>query len=178
MIYGHLRRRARSIRSGSTRREKLSPRIGVMNEANCRARRRVCRSHRLDWRSAEADRTAHFPRRDFGDVISVDCARRQVSYAEAGRSVVLTYDGLVFALGSELVRPEIVHWRVSGRNPLRWNCIVLHSPAIEAIWHIRPSFWDLPHSATAHPLDAGPAWLPRTAPARSTISSRKCVAAS
>ena len=42
-----------------------------------------------------------------GDVISVDCARRQVSYAEAGRSVVLTYDGLVFALGSELVRPPI-----------------------------------------------------------------------
>ena len=42
-----------------------------------------------------------------GDVISVDCARRQVSYAEAGRSFVLTYDGLVFALGSELVRPPI-----------------------------------------------------------------------
>ena len=66
-----------------------------------------------------------------GDVISVDCARRQVSYAEAGRSVVLTYDGLVFALGSELVRPEIVHWRVSGRNPLRWNCIVPQPPATE-----------------------------------------------
>ena len=42
-----------------------------------------------------------------GDVISVDCARRQVSYTEAGRRVVLTYDGLVFALGSELVRPPI-----------------------------------------------------------------------
>ena len=42
-----------------------------------------------------------------GEVISVDCARRQVSYSEAGRSVVLTYDGLVFALGSELFRPPI-----------------------------------------------------------------------
>src|SRR6476646_9718456 len=42
-----------------------------------------------------------------GDVISVDCARRQVSYAEAGRSVVLTYTGLVLALGSALVRRPI-----------------------------------------------------------------------
>jgi hypothetical protein len=64
-------------------------------------------------------------------VILVDCARSQVSYAEAGRSVVLTYDGLVFALGSELIRPEILRWRVSGRNPSRWNRIVPQPPAAE-----------------------------------------------
>jgi len=66
-----------------------------------------------------------------GEVISVDCARRQVSYSEAGRSVILTYDGLVFALGSELFRPEIVHWRVSCRNPLGWNCTAPQPPATE-----------------------------------------------
>ena len=44
---------------------------------------------------------------------------------------VLTYDGLVFALGSELIRPEFVHWRVSGRNPSRWNSIVPQPPATE-----------------------------------------------
>jgi NADH:ubiquinone reductase (H+-translocating) len=42
-----------------------------------------------------------------GDVVSLDCARHQVCYAEAGRTVALTYDRLVFALGSELVRPPI-----------------------------------------------------------------------
>jgi NADH dehydrogenase len=42
-----------------------------------------------------------------GDVVSVDCARRQVCCTEAGRTVALTYDRLVFALGSRLVHPPI-----------------------------------------------------------------------
>src|SRR4051812_29868423 len=106
-----------------------------MNEANYPARRRGCRSHRRCWRSAGVDRTAHFPRRE----ISVTVVNRDPWHsirvrnyesdlsdvrvpldAVLGPIGVLTYDGLVFVLGSELIRPEIVHWRVSGRNPLRW----------------------------------------------------------
>ena len=42
-----------------------------------------------------------------GDVVGIDCARRQVSCMQSGRTVTLTYDRLVFALGSELVRPPV-----------------------------------------------------------------------
>jgi NADH dehydrogenase len=42
-----------------------------------------------------------------GDVVSVDCERRRVCCAQAGQTVTLSYDRLVFALGSELVRPPI-----------------------------------------------------------------------
>jgi NADH dehydrogenase len=42
-----------------------------------------------------------------GDVVAIDCARRQVRCEQAGQTVTLTYDRLVFALGSELVRPPV-----------------------------------------------------------------------
>jgi len=42
-----------------------------------------------------------------GDVTGLDCARHEVSCRIAGRVETLTYDKLVFALGSELVRPPI-----------------------------------------------------------------------
>jgi NADH dehydrogenase len=42
-----------------------------------------------------------------GDVVAIDCERRQVCCAQAGGTVALTYDRLVFALGSELLRPPI-----------------------------------------------------------------------
>lgn len=41
------------------------------------------------------------------DVVAVDCARRQASCVQSGQTVALTYDRLVFALGSELVRPPV-----------------------------------------------------------------------
>jgi NADH dehydrogenase len=42
-----------------------------------------------------------------GEVSAVDCSRHEVLCNAASRSVVLSYDRLVFALGSELVRPPI-----------------------------------------------------------------------
>ncbi len=42
-----------------------------------------------------------------GEVRAVDCSRHKVLCNAASRSVVLSYDRLVFALGSELVRPPI-----------------------------------------------------------------------
>jgi NADH:ubiquinone reductase (H+-translocating) len=42
-----------------------------------------------------------------GDVSAVDCGRHEVLFNAANRSVALSYDRLVFALGSELVRPPI-----------------------------------------------------------------------
>ena len=42
-----------------------------------------------------------------GEVSAVDCSRHEVLCNAASRSVALSYDRLVFALGSELVRPPI-----------------------------------------------------------------------
>jgi NADH dehydrogenase len=42
-----------------------------------------------------------------GDVTALDCDRREVSCLTAGGSVTLAYARLVFALGSELLRPPI-----------------------------------------------------------------------
>lgn len=42
-----------------------------------------------------------------GDVAGLDCARREVACAVKGRPTTLPYDRLLFALGSELVRPAI-----------------------------------------------------------------------
>jgi NADH dehydrogenase len=42
-----------------------------------------------------------------GDVAGIDLANRKVTYAMRGRRHLLDYDRLVFALGSQLVRPEI-----------------------------------------------------------------------
>jgi NADH dehydrogenase len=42
-----------------------------------------------------------------GDVVAIDCAQRQVRCERSGQTVTLTYDRLVFALGSELVRPPV-----------------------------------------------------------------------
>lgn len=42
-----------------------------------------------------------------GDVTGVDCGRREVACTVAGRPETIGYDRLVFALGSELVRPPI-----------------------------------------------------------------------
>jgi NADH dehydrogenase len=41
------------------------------------------------------------------DAVGIDCARRRVSWVQSGRTVALTYDRLIFALGSELVRPPV-----------------------------------------------------------------------
>ena len=46
-------------------------------------------------------------RRIEGDVTDVDVARRSVAYSIQGKSSALSYDRLVFALGSRLVRPPI-----------------------------------------------------------------------
>jgi NADH dehydrogenase len=42
-----------------------------------------------------------------GEVKGIDCGRRQITCAADGRGLTLSYDRLVFALGSELVRPAI-----------------------------------------------------------------------
>src|SRR6185437_8520524 len=43
-----------------------------------------------------------------GEVCGIDCANRTVLCRVAGRLTPLPYDRLVFALGSEVVRPPIV----------------------------------------------------------------------
>ncbi len=42
-----------------------------------------------------------------GEVTGLDCARREVALRAEGRMTALPYDRLIFALGSELVRPPI-----------------------------------------------------------------------
>jgi NADH dehydrogenase len=42
-----------------------------------------------------------------GEVVGLDCERREIHCRVDGGTVALTYDRLVFALGSELVRPPI-----------------------------------------------------------------------
>ena len=42
-----------------------------------------------------------------GEVTGVDCGRREVALQAEGRMTALPYDRLIFALGSELVRPPI-----------------------------------------------------------------------
>ncbi len=42
-----------------------------------------------------------------GEVTGIDCARREVACQVGGSMTILSYDRLIFALGSELVRPPI-----------------------------------------------------------------------
>src|SRR5580704_3991907 len=42
-----------------------------------------------------------------GEVTGLDCARREIACRAEGHTTTLPYDRLVFALGSELVRPPI-----------------------------------------------------------------------
>lgn len=42
-----------------------------------------------------------------GEVVGLDCERREIQCRMDGGAITLTYDRLVFALGSELVRPPI-----------------------------------------------------------------------